>query len=146
MEFKHFPAINNNNEKVEITIASGPVIIENNKVLLVKHKDPFWKFPGGTQLDTHNFIENAKREVKEELNINVTLQEDPYVMAFERNHNGIKEYVILIHYLAKKEGEVKPGEEIEEYKWFNINDLPKDCAPNIKPTVDFFKEKWIQNK
>lgn len=141
MEFKHYPGIGKDKEKVEITIASGPVIIENDKVLLDKHEDPFWKFPGGKQLDTNNFQENAKREVKEELNIDVTLENDPYVMAFERDHNGIKEYVILVHYLAKRKGEPKPGRDVKEFIWVDINNLPEDCAPNIKPVIEHFRSK-----
>ena len=45
-------------------------------------------------------------------------------------------WVALIHYLAKRLGEIKPGPEIREWKWFDINNLPEDCAPNIKPVIE----------
>ncbi len=64
----------------KIIIASGPVIIENNKVLLNKHGDDnFWKFPGGKVenfdfKDWNNSLEEAaKREVKEEMGIGVKI-------------------------------------------------------------------------
>ena len=139
VEFKHYKGIGKNNEEIEITIASGPVIVENNKILLDKHEDDFWKFPGGKQIDNNNFLENAKREVKEELGIDVELKGKPCVLAFERDHNGVKEYIILLHYLAKRKGEVKIGRDITEFKWIDVNKLPKDVAPNIKPVLRYFK-------
>lgn len=51
----------------KIIIASGPVIVENGKVLLNKHGDTaFWKFCGGRVEDFEtDLISNARREVKE---------------------------------------------------------------------------------
>ena len=103
--------------------------------------DKFWKFPGGRQLDDNNFLENAKREVKEELGIDVTLEKKPCIMAFERDKDNIKEYVILIHYLAKRKGEIKMGRDVREYRWLNIKKLPEDCAPNIKPVLNYFNKR-----
>ena len=66
----------------KIIIASGPVIVENNKVLLNQHGDTtFWKFCGGR---VENFetdlIENAQREVKEEMGIDIEiLDEKPFL-------------------------------------------------------------------
>jgi ADP-ribose pyrophosphatase YjhB (NUDIX family) len=139
---KHYEGIGKKGEKIKITIASGPVIIENNKVLLDKHgEDKFWKFPGGTQLDNSNFIDNAKREVKEELGIEIKLIDDePCVMCFTRKHNDVKEYVVLNHYLAKRVGEVKPGRDVREYVWMDVNSL-RNCAPNIKPVVNYFLKR-----
>ena len=55
----------------KIIIASGPVIVENGKVLLNKHgEDVFWKFCGGKVEDYNtNLADNARREVKEEMGI-----------------------------------------------------------------------------
>jgi len=138
VEFKHYKGIGKNNEEIELTIASGPVIVEDGKVLLDKHGDDFWKFPGGKQVDDNNFLENAKREVKEELGIDVELVGEPCVMGFDRNHNGIKEYILLFHYLAKRKGEIKKGRDVKEFKWLDVNSLPEDMAPNIKPVLKYF--------
>jgi len=136
MEFNKYEGIGKDGDKLKITIASGPVIIEDGKVLVDKHgNDEFWKFPGGRQMDNLDFLSNAKIRVKEELGIDVELKGEPFVMAFERE----KEYVILVHYLAKRIGEVKMGEGVREFKWLDINNLPEDCAPNIKPVLEHFK-------
>lgn len=46
--------------------------------------------------------------------------------------------VILIHFLADFEGDIEPGEMVKEWKWFDIDNLPNDIAPNIIPTLKWF--------
>ena len=60
---------------IKIIIASGPVIVENGKVLLNKHgEDGFWKFCGCRVEDyTTNLVENARREVKEEMGFDIEI-------------------------------------------------------------------------
>tara|TARA_Y100000034_G_C6903071_1_gene418233 strand:- start:3380 stop:3799 length:420 start_codon:yes stop_codon:yes gene_type:complete len=138
MEFNKYEGIGKDGEKVKVTIASGPIIIENGKVLVDKHgDDEFWKFPGGRQMDNLDFLSNAKMRVKEELGIDVELNGEHFVMAFNRK----EEFVILVHYLAKRNGEIEMGRDVREFKWLEINNLPKDCAPNIKPVVEHFRKK-----
>lgn len=119
----------------EIAIASGPVIIENHKVLLNKHGDDnFWKFVGGRVEDYNELSleEHAKREVKEEMGINIEIIRALKPMMVEVDGK----LVILIHWLANRLGEIKPGPEIKEWHWFDIDNLPPDCAPNIKPVIE----------
>ena len=137
-EFNKFKGIGKDGRRIIFTMASGPVIIKNNKVLLDKHgDDKFWKFPGGKQNDAESCRENAIREVKEELNIDVILlDKDPCVLVFERED---KEFVFLVHYLTDiASGQVKKGRDVREYNWFSVNNLPSDVAPNIKPVLRHF--------
>ena len=146
-EFKHYPAVSENGES-QLTIAVGPVIIEDGKVLLDKHgKDKFWKFPGGKYVDLFSFPENAKREAREELGIEIKIFGEPFIYQFERNHEGVPEYVVLVHYYAKRViiERIKPGRDIRKCDWFDIDKLPKDCAPNIEPAVKHFK-KMLKDK
>lgn len=141
-EFKHLSSFNQKGQDNLVTIASGPVIIKDGKVLLDKHGDVFWKFPGGAIHSNNNLEENAIREVKEELNLDVELLGEPYLISFVREKDGKEELVILIHYLAKIiGGEPTPGRDVEEFAWHDIENLPDDCAPNIKPVVEYFKNK-----
>ena len=122
-----------------VTIATGPVIIENGKVLLDKHgDDTFWKFPGGTLESGLSWEDNARREVKEELGIDVELlSSTPEMFAFTREVRGTIEYVILVHYPARRLTKtIKTGRDVREYCWADIDNLPKDCAPNIKPIIE----------
>lgn len=115
-------------------IASGPVIIENNKVLLNKHGDDgFWKFCGGeVENFDASFEENARREAREEMSIEIEIIRPLKPMMFQRPNGAV---VILIHFLAKRIGEIKPGPDILEWGWFPVNELPENCAPNIAEVV-----------
>ncbi|MBU4331731.1 NUDIX hydrolase [Patescibacteria group bacterium] len=120
----------------KIIIASGPVIIENNKVLLNKHgDDDFWKFCGGKVEDYEtNLAENAKREVKEEMGIEIEITDSAPIITYTKKEDGTD--VLLVHCIAKRTGEIKPGSDIREWNWFPIDQLPDDCGPNIKPVVE----------
>jgi ADP-ribose pyrophosphatase YjhB (NUDIX family) len=143
-ELRHYAGIGKDGSDIEFTCASGPVILEDGKVLLNKHgEDEFWKFPGGAIHDEFSLESNAKREVLEELNIEVEIiDENPCFLIFEREHNGVKEYVFLVHYLAKIVGdrEIIKGSDVREYSWIDINQLPDDIAPNIRPVLEWFKK------
>lgn len=126
-----------------IIIASGPVIVENNKALLVKHKDSFFKFCGGTVEKMENFIKSAQREAKEELNIKIALLDNnPFIMYSKKEIGGIDYDVILVHYLAKRIGDIKPGSDIKEWAWIDIEKLDQyELAPNIIPALKHFNFK-----
>lgn len=133
MEFKNYSAIDGQGNAAEITIASGPVIIENGKVLLDKHgDDSFWKFPGGRQRDDESMQETARREVKEELGLDIEITSEPIVVQLVMEGKQ----VLLIHYPAIRSGEIQPGRDVREYDWFDINNLPDDCAPNVSLVID----------
>lgn len=126
----------------KIIIASGPVIVEDNKVLLNQHGDTeFWKFCGGRVEDfDDNLIETAKREAREEMGIGIEiLEENPFIFHTTKETTEGKIDVVLIHYLARKIGEIIPGNDIQKWKWINIDYLEKeDLAPNIIPTLKHF--------
>lgn len=133
----------------EIIIASGPVIIENGKVLLNRHGETpeaqrIWKFVGGKveigdyKNSSDILLDACKREVKEEMGIKVEII-TPLKTLLTKRPEQPDSYVVLVHYLANRIGEIKPGEDIIEWKWFDIDKLPKDCAPNIKPVIEDYK-------
>lgn len=148
-------------ENAKFIVASGPVIIENGKVLLNRHghKDEknnkkeklLWKFVGG-RVENFDFpneldsLEDAcKREVKEEMGIDIEIIQAIKPMMIK--HPEKKDtMVVLIHYLAKRVGQIKSGSDIEEYEWFDINRLPVNCAPNIKPVIEEYKRLINQSK
>lgn len=123
-------------------IASGPVIVENNNVLLNKHGDTvFWKFCGGTVEDfSTTLVENARREVKEEMGIDVKIINDsPFFWYTKKEKDGQEVDIILVHYLAERLGEVTPGADIQTWAWVPIQELEKeDLAPNIIPVLKHF--------
>ncbi len=126
----------------KIIIASGPVIVENNQVLLNKHgNDDFWKFCGGRVEENEINLKNtAQREAKEEIGIEIEIvNNNPYLFYVEKEIDGEMTSIVLAHYLAKRIGEVIPGKDIKEWRWINISDLDKEkLAPNIQPVLKYF--------
>lgn len=122
-------------------IASGPVIIEDGKVLLNKEKKDYgitpWLFPGGKANEGETDLEAiCKREVMEEMGIDIKIIKK--LNTVEKEQNG-KKY-ILHHYQAERIGEIKPAEDIVDWAWHDINNLPKDCAPNVYEIIKNLKQ------
>ncbi len=133
-------------------IVSGPVIIQSRngilKTLLVKHGNkPIeqlkWKFPGGKLIKNSSLKDNAIREAKEEIGVEVKITKSlPTLELWQtipETGNQRAELIILVHYLAKINQEPIQGKEILAMRWFDINNLPNDCAPNIKPIIKAYK-------
>jgi len=126
----------------KIILASGPVIVEDGRVMLNQHGDTtFWKFCGGkAERFQENLIETAKREVKEEMGIDIEiLDEEPYIFFTRQEKETELIDVILVHFLAKRIGEIELGEDITDWQWFELDKLPENLAPNILPTLKYFK-------
>ncbi|MFC1678322.1 NUDIX hydrolase [Patescibacteria group bacterium] len=125
----------------KIIIASGPVIVEDRKVLLNKHGDtPFWKFCGGKVEDYNSdLIDCAKREAKEEMGIDVKILDKEPFITFTRKETkeGVQD-VILVHFLAERAGEIQPGDDIFDWDWHDLGLLPEDLGPNILPALRHF--------
>jgi ADP-ribose pyrophosphatase YjhB (NUDIX family) len=125
----------------KIIIASGPVIVEDEKVLLNQHGDTtFWKFCGGKVEDYEtDLIENARREVKEEMGVEIEIiDENPFITFARKDTAKGKIDIMLVHFLAKRIGEINPGADIREWSWLPLDALPENLAPNIIPTLKHF--------
>jgi ADP-ribose pyrophosphatase YjhB (NUDIX family) len=125
----------------KIIIASGPIIIEDNKVLLViQGEDNFWKFCGGKTREGETLQETAARRANEELGIEIEiLNEKPFIMHTTKETPEGKIDIILVHYLAKRVSEITSGTDIREWKWLPLENLEKEnLAPNVIPTLRYF--------
>ena len=124
-------------------IASGPVIIENKKLLVNKDdKDDFYKLPGGTVEQEDSLTEACRNESKQENNAEIEIIKPLNPMIIYKNPQTNEEMtIILIHYEAKllNKNEIKPIEPIKEVIWLDIEEIKKDkhkVAPNIKFLIE----------
>lgn len=126
----------------KIVIAAGPVIVEDNKVLLNQHgADDFWKFCGGRLEETEGSLrEAAIREVKEEMGLEIEILDDqPRFFYAEKEVAGVMTSVLLVHFLAKRLNDIIPGADIRRWRWISLAELDKEnLAPNIKPILKSF--------
>ncbi len=102
-------------------VASGPVIIEDERLLVNKDdKDDFYKLPGGTIKEgVENLEEACHRKTKEEINGLIEIIKPLHPMIIYKNpQTKEKMTIVLIHYLAKlkKKEEVKTIPPINEVK------------------------------
>lgn len=138
-------------------IASGPVIVQKRdgvlKTLLVKHGDKpvaelKWKFCGGKLIKNSGLEENAVREAKEEIGVEVKIigPLGDVVLWQEIPESGAEkpQVILLIHYYVEIDQEPVQGEEIKAMAWFDIDNLPKDCAPNVAPIIKKYKEMYLK--
>lgn len=126
----------------KIINASGPVIVEDNKVLLNQHGDTdFWKFCGGKVEDYElNLIETARREAREEMGIEIEiLDNNPFFFHTSKHTEDGTVDVVLTHFLAKRIGKIHPNKSIRKWKWIALEELKNEkLAPNIIPTLKHF--------
>jgi len=125
--------------------ASGPVIIEDGKLLVNKDdKDDFYKIPGGTIKENEEDLEEAcHRRATEEINAEIEIIKPLHSMIIYKNpQTKEKQTIILIHYEAKllNKQEIKPIEPIKEIKWLDIEEM-KQGKHNIAPNIKFLIEK-----
>lgn len=101
----------------------GCIILKDNNVLLIKHNKGHWDFPKGHIEEGETEQQTAKREVKEETNIDVEIiSEQKYRANYIIEDKKIDKEVI--YFLAKPLSfEIKPQEEeVSTVKWVKIEE------------------------
>ncbi len=138
-------------DKIYSIVASGPVIIKDNKVMLVvlDDKDPFLKFPGGKVFEGKTLKESCLIETKMEIccEIEIIRELEP-MMLWKKPHTGEDIAVVLIHWLAKlKEGQIpKKGKHTKEILWIDSNKETwkgYELGPNVKYFLEKLKKEGI---
>jgi 8-oxo-dGTP diphosphatase len=110
--------------------AAGVVIEKDNKILLVKRKyEPYkgdWSFPAGFMEYDESPEQCAIREIKEELNVDVNLDG---LFGVYSGMDDPRTHAVLIMYWAKIiGGELKPGDDAEEIRFFSKEEVPQNIA------------------
>lgn len=125
-------------------VASGPVIIEDGKLLVNKdNKDDFYKLPGGTVEEGDSLIEACKNESRQENNAEIEIIKPLNPMVIYKNPQTNEEMtIVLIHYEAKllNKDEINPIEPVQEVTWLDIKEI-KQGKHNVAPNIKFLIEK-----
>ncbi len=115
-------------------VAVGGVIINGNKVLLVKRAHPpnkdMWAIPGG-KLEYGETLEDAvKREMLEETNLQVKIVN--LLSLIQMIKEGFH-YVILDFLCEVTGGDLKPASDAADAKFFSIDEIKNlDISPTTK--------------
>ncbi len=110
--------------------AAGVIVVENGGVLLVQRKfDPRrgkWTMPAGfVEYDEH-VTECAIRETKEETGIDVRL--DRLFGAYMAMDDPRTRVVLLLYMATRTCGELSPGDDAEDARFFPVHDIPVEIA------------------
>ena len=129
---------------------SVAIINKVGQILLVKYEDQSWGIPGGLMELGESTEECLRREVKEEINLDIKSLQLFGVFSgnelFTRLRNGHEYYNIIIGYICTDfEGEMKPdGHEVLEGQYFNLNEVPESTNPYIKEKLNQMGPKIMQ--
>ena len=116
----------------------GCIIIEDKKVLLIKQTNGIWGFPKGHVEKNETELQTAEREVKEETNIDVKIDETKrYTMNYMTDRGASKEVVL---FLAQKIGGnlSRQESEVSQIEWLFFDDAISRLS--YKNTKDLFKK------
>lgn len=123
----------------------GAIIIDDDKVLLIKQGNGDWGFPKGHMIDGESEFETAIREVKEETNIDILIDENyRYVISYMVNENTMKDVVFFI---AKKLSNVLilQESEIDKLEWLDMNDaLNKISHEDVKDVLKKAMKDYVR--
>jgi len=109
----------------------GAIILKDKKVLLGRRKNEpykgYWDVPGGFMEAKETPEEALKREMKEELSVDIII--DDLIGFFPDTYGEKGVPTINIFYFAKiKKGRLKAATDMAELKWFDLKKLPKKIA------------------
>lgn len=136
----------------KVGVGFGVMLLKNKKILLGRRHDDkekadsalggegTWTMPGGKLEWGESFEEGARREVKEETNIDL---EKVKVICVNNDKNEKAHFVTIGMFSTDFKGEAKvmEPEEITEWRWFASNELPKNIFPPSKKVLENYKAK-----
>jgi len=138
----------------KVGVGCGVMILKDGRVLLGKrHEDPekagselhgegTWTMPGGKLEWGESFEEGAVREVMEETGMAL---KDAKVICVNNDKNEHAHFVTIGLFSENFEGDPKVMEpdEITEWRWFKLNQLPeKIFLPSKKALENYNKKKF----
>ncbi|MDO8556741.1 MAG: NUDIX domain-containing protein [Nanoarchaeota archaeon] len=124
MDLYSLPGFLLDGSSTKVTFASGPVIIRDGKVLVHRASSTGkLQFIGGRVDDAKSFQQVAVAKAWDDCGVKVKLLVDsaPLPVLGEIDRHGVKEWVVLVHYLADM---VNAAPEIPgEYRWCSLQEL-----------------------
>ena len=107
-------------------VVVGGLIYQNEKILICQRKEegdhPLkWEFPGGKLKDNENNQEALKRELKEELSIEINemIFFDEYLYEYKKLSKNLK---LIFFQIFQFEGEIQ-NKVHQQLKWIDISKL-----------------------
>jgi 8-oxo-dGTP diphosphatase len=138
-------------------VGVGAIIIRGEEVLLARRgKEPAygeWSIPGGGVKLGERLEDAVKREVREEVNLTVRVEEVVEVLEriFRDPEGRIQYHYVLVDFLCEYlSGKEKPSSDALEARWVPISEIPDEPLPRrtkgvIQKAFEM-KQKRIEKK
>ena len=129
-----------------IYIASAVILNSKNELLLVRKKgSKYFQLTGGKMESDESEIETVIREVKEEIGLNVSMDQLTYLG--EHQTQAVNEINTIVHgsiFIVKIENVFTPiiANEIEEYVWLNKNNYTQYTWAHL--AEEFVQPWWLK--
>lgn len=123
---------------------SAIILNDKKEVLLTKRNyEPdknTWEVPGGF-IDKKETIEGAlRREIKEELDINISNPRYLFSLTCKYKLSKINYNLLVLYFICDFSGEVKVNEENSDFGFFDLNNLPDNFhTPHLEALNEFKK-------
>ena len=135
------------NNILQPQIGVGAAVFKNNKVLLVRRKNPpaagFWAIPGGRLKWGETLQQAAEREIKEETGVIIKAGEIAWVFeVIDRDEESLVRfhYVIIDLHSKYLTGTPQANSDALQARWIGKNDLLRE---EIHPrTLEFLKKVY----
>ncbi|MDD5625986.1 MAG: NUDIX domain-containing protein [Patescibacteria group bacterium] len=144
-------------ENNKVGVGVGVMILKNNKILLGKrnqdpnkadselHGEGTWTMPGGKLRFGESFTAGAEREVFEETGLKIKSVE-----VISLSNDIVKDaHFVTIGLLCRDfegEAEIMEPEEIIEWRWFSLDQLPDLIFfPSEKVIKNYLAKKFFQD-
>ena len=132
-------------EKYSIFVTCA-IIEKKGKYLITqrppgKHNGLRWEFPGGTLEWGEDPRVSLKREIKEEIDLEVRVGD---IFEISTNvYDGVKHVILLGFYCTYLSGEIKK-QDIHDYRWVTLQEMKEyDITQADLPLIEALKKKEI---
>ena len=128
-------------------VGIGITIIKDGKILLGKRKGSHgagqWATPGGHLEYMESFREGVLRELAEECGVEVENIRFQYLANMKEY--APKHYCHIGMIMEWKSGEpiVLEPDKCEEWKWFDVKDIPKEIFASSQWSIDALREGFV---
>jgi len=134
-----------------IGFGCGALVVNDKNQVLLMHRTGksqggmggLWSQPGGTVELGEKVKDTIKREIKEELDIDIDLFGDGVFCEDIRTEDGIKKHWVTYSYFGKIiSGELKntEPEKCDRLEWFDLDKIPQNTVEYTIKTIEALKK------
>ena len=127
--------------------AVGVLLIQADALLLIRRGHPpdqgKWSLPGGRLEWGETLTEAARREIREETGLDVSIGEMAGVvdLIIREGDTVAFHYVILNYFATITAGTPRPGDDADAVQWVPLARLPEwDVSPSLR---DFLRQRQL---